>query len=155
MRRITLELAVALGLTIAAAIAVVVTAHAGDVMVSGAFARASATPAAKAGAVYFTIRNEGTAADTLTGVATDAASSAMLHENVEENGVVSMRHMEALPIASKATVTLSPQKMHVMLMGLKAPLKKGEHISLTLTFEKAGEVKVDVPVGDVAASGPQ
>lgn len=155
MRRIILELAIATGLTVAAVIAVVVAAHAGDVMVSGAFARASATPAAKAGAVYFTIRNEGAAADKLTNVATDAAQSAMLHENVEENGVVSMRHLEALPVAAKETVTLSPTKLHVMLMGLKAPLKKGEHISLTLTFEKAGQIKVDVPVGGVAASAAE
>jgi periplasmic copper chaperone A len=156
MRRLIFELAFATGLTIAAVIAVVVAAHAGDdVMVLGAFARASATPAAKAGAAYFTIRNEAATPDKLTGVATDAAQSAMLHENVEENGVVSMRHLMELPIAPKETVSLGPKKLHVMLMGLKAPLKKGEHISLTLTFEKAGEVKVDVPVGDVAAEGPQ
>jgi copper(I)-binding protein len=154
MRRLILELAFATGLTVAAVIAVVVQAHAGDVMVSGAFARASATPAAKAGAVYFTIRNEAATPDKLTGVATDAAQGAMLHENVEENGVVSMRHVMELPIAPNETVSLSPKKLHVMLMGLKAPLKKGEHISLTLTFEKAGEVKVDVPVGDVAAERP-
>jgi periplasmic copper chaperone A len=155
MRRLVIELAAATGLTIAAVVAVVVAAHAGDVMVTGAFARASATPAAKAGAVYFTIRNEGATPDKLMSVATDAAQSAMLHENVEENGVVSMRHLMELPIAPKETVTLSPRKLHVMLVGLKAPLKKGEHLALTLTFEKAGEVKVDVPVGDVAANGPE
>jgi copper(I)-binding protein len=155
MRHLILELAFATGLTVAAAIAVVVEAHAGDVMVSGAFARASATPAAKAGAAYFTIRNEAAIPDKLTGLATDAAQSAMLHENVEENGVVRMRHLAALPIPAKETVSLGPKKLHVMLMGLKAPLKKGEHISLTLTFEKAGEIKVDVPVGDVAAEAPQ
>ena|SRR5262245_58126317 len=154
MRRIILPLAFAAGLTIAAVIAVVVAAHAGDVMVSGAFARASATPAAKAGAVYFTIRNEAATPDKLTGVATEAAQSAMLHENFEENGVVSMRHVMELAIAAKETVRLTPKKLHVMLMGLKAPLKKGEHISLTLTFEKAGEVKVDIPVADVAAEQP-
>jgi copper(I)-binding protein len=155
MRRIILELAIALGLTIAAVVAVVVAAHAGDVMVSGAFARASATPAAKAGAVYFTIRNEAATPDKLTGVATNAADMAMLHENVEENGVAGMRHLEALPIAAKESVTLGPNKTHVMLMGLKAPLKKGDHISLTLTFEKAGEIKVDVPVAGVAANAPE
>jgi copper(I)-binding protein len=154
MRRLIFELAFATGLTIAAVIAVVAAAHAGDVMVSDAFARASATPAAKAGAVYFTVRNEAATPDKLTGIATDAAQSAMLHENVEENGVVSMRHVMVLPIAPKETVSLSPKKLHVMLMGLKAPLKKGEHISLTLTFEKAGEVKVDVPVAGVAAEKP-
>ncbi|MGE3871406.1 MAG: copper chaperone PCu(A)C [Parvibaculaceae bacterium] len=152
MRRLILELAAATGLTIAAVVAVVVAAHAGDIMVSGAFARASATPAAKAGAVYFTIRNESAAADRLTGVETDAAQMAMVHETVEENGVASMRHLEALEIAPKETVTLAPRKLHVMLTGLKAPLKQGERISLTLTFAKAGPIKVDVPVGGVAAS---
>jgi copper(I)-binding protein len=155
MRRIILELAVATGLTVAAVVAVVAAAHAGDVMVSGAFARASATPAAKSGAVYFTVRNEGASPDKLTGLATDAAEMAMLHENVEENGVVSMRHLDALPIPAEESVTLTPEKTHVMLVGLKAPLKKGEHISLRLTFEKAGEIKIDVPVGGVAANAPE
>jgi copper(I)-binding protein len=154
MRRLILELIAAIGLTVAAAISVVHAAHAGDVMVSDAFARASATPAAKTGAVYFAIRNDGSTPDQLTAVRTNAAQTAMLHETVEENGVVSMRHVEALPVASKETVTLTQKKMHVMLMGLKAPLKKGEHLSMILTFEKAGDVTVDVPVGDVAASAP-
>ncbi len=154
MRRLIIELAAAIGLTVAAAVSVVNAAHAGDVMVTDAFARASATPVARAGAVYFTIRNDGALPDRLTAIATDAAQTAMLHENVEENGVVSMRHIEALVIAPKETVTLAPKKMHVMLMGLKAPLKKGEHLSVTLTFEKAGTVKIDVPVGDVAADRP-
>jgi copper(I)-binding protein len=155
MRRLFIELAAAIGLTIAAVVSVVNAAHAGDVMVSDAFARASATPAARAGVLYFTIRNNGAVADKLTAIETDAAQMAMLHENVEDNGVNSMRHIEALAIAPKDTVKLSPKKMHVMLMGLKAPLKKGEHFLVTLTFEKAGSVKVDVPVGDVAANAPQ
>jgi hypothetical protein len=155
MRSFVLELAAAIGLTIAAAVSFVTAAHAGDMMVTGAFARASATPAAKSGALYFTIRNDGDAADKLTTVQTDAAQMAMLHENVEENGVVSMRHVEAITIAPKETLTLAPKKMHVMLMGLKAPLKKGERLAVTLTFEKAGEVKLDVPVGGVAADGPE
>src|SRR5262245_45310202 len=109
MRRLILPLVFATGLTIAAVIAVVIAAHAGDVLVTGACARASATAQAKAGAAYFTIRNEAATPDKLTGVTTDAAQSAMLHENVEENGVVSMRQLMELPVASKETVTLSPK----------------------------------------------
>lgn len=155
MRRLVIELAAATGLTIAAAIAFITSAHAGEVMVSGAFARASATPVAKSGAVYFTLRNDGDAADRLTAITTDAAASAMLHETVETNGVASMRHLEALTLGPRQAIKLAPRKMHVMLMGLKAPLKKGENLVLTLSFEKAGEVKVDVPIGDVAAEAPQ
>ena len=155
MRRLFLELTAAIGLTVAAAISVVHAAHAGDVMVNDAFARASATPVAKTGAIYFTIHNDGSTPDQLTAIRTDAADMAMLHESVEENGVVSMRHIEALKIAPKETLSLTDKKMHVMLMGLKAPLKKGESLSVTLTFEKAGNVQVDVPVGDVGATSPQ
>ncbi|QIG50046.1 copper chaperone PCu(A)C [Nordella sp. HKS 07] len=155
MRRLVLELAAAISLTVAAAVSFVTAAQANGMMVTGAFARASATPAAKAGAVYFTIRNDGDVADKLTAVQTDAAQMAMLHENVEENGVVSMRHLEAITIAPKETVALGPRKTHVMLTGLKAPLKKGERLTLTLTFEKAGTILVDVPVGGVAADGPE
>jgi len=155
MRRLVLELAAAISLTVAAAVSFVTVAQANGMMVTGAFARASATPAAKAGAVYFTIRNDGDVADKLTAVQTDAAQMAMLHENVEENGVVSMRHLEAITIAPKETVALGPRKTHVMLTGLKAPLKKGERLTLTLTFEKAGTILVDVPVGGVAADGPE
>jgi copper(I)-binding protein len=43
----------------------------------------------------------------------------------------------------------------VMLMGLKKPLKQGEHFTLTLTLERAGDMKVDVPVAGVAASAPE
>ena len=48
---------------------------------------------------------------------------------------------------------MKPGGVHVMLMGLKAPLKEGESIVITLTFEKAGKLDVTVPVGGVAASG--
>lgn len=155
MRRLVLELAAAIGLTVAAAVSFVTAAQASDMMVTGAFARASATPTAKAGVVYFSIRNDGDVADRLTAVKTDAAQMAMLHENLEENGVVSMRHLDAITIAPKETVALGPSKTHVMLMGLTAPLKKGERLTVTLTFEKAGEIAVDVPVAGVAADGPE
>lgn len=155
MRRFVLELVAAISLTVAAAVSFVTDAQASDLMVTGAFARASATPAAKAGAVYFTIRNNGDAVDKLTAVQTEAAQMATLHENVEENGVVSMRHLEAITIAPSQTFALSPKKTHVMLMGLKAPLKKGERLIVKLTFEKAGEIALDVPVAGVAAEGPE
>ena len=43
---------------------------------------------------------------------------------------------------------------HVMLMGLKAPLKQGESFPLTLTFERAGSVEVMVSVEKIGATEP-
>jgi periplasmic copper chaperone A len=63
------------------------------------------------------------------------------------NGVMQMRELaNGLPIPSGGSVALKPGSYHVMLIGLKKPLAPGETISLTLTFEKAGNISVTVPV---------
>lgn len=56
-------------------------------------------------------------------------------------------------IPQGGTLEMKPGGYHIMLMGLAQPLKKGEEIEITLTFEKAGDLKVKVPVGEVAAGG--
>jgi copper(I)-binding protein len=122
--------------------------------VTGAFARASATPAAKAGAVYLTIRNTGAADDVLQGVQTPAAAMAMLHATEMIDGVASMKHLDKVEVGAGSEVKLQPLGTHIMLMGLKAPLKEGESIPLVLEFENAGKVEVTVPVGGVAAVAP-
>jgi copper(I)-binding protein len=141
-------------LTLGAAFAFGSLAHAGDVAVSGAFARASAFSGAKAGSAYLTITNQGTEADRLVGLKTDVAGKASLHETVMEDGVMSMHERQSLDFAPGASVDLSPSGTHVMLTGLKAPLQAGATFKLTLVFEKAGEVTVDVPVGAVGATEP-
>jgi copper(I)-binding protein len=146
-----IEVLVAIALTLAAAFASVTGAFAGDVMVMNAYARASATPMAKAGAAYLSVMNHGTEADRLMSISTPAAARAELHTTVMEGDVMKMEAVGPLEVAPMATVDMKPGGMHVMLMGLKAPLKEGEKIELVLTFEKAGEVKVEVPVGTVAA----
>jgi periplasmic copper chaperone A len=153
MRRIFLEIAVAALLTIAAAVLLAIEAIASDVMVMDAYARASATSAAKSGAAYLTMMNHGNTADRLIGLSADIAESAQIHENVETNGMVSMQPVGTLDIPAGSEVELAPGGLHIMLFGLRKPLKKGGHFTLTLTFERSGAVVVDVPVGDVAQDG--
>ncbi len=126
---------------------------AGGLTVEYAWARASAGMVG-AGAAYATIRNGGNADDRLIGVAaTSVAGMAMLHTTVDEGGVMKMRHVDAIPIKAGETVTLRPGRNHVMLMGLKAPLKEGQRFPLALRFEKAGTVTVEVEVKAPGASG--
>jgi periplasmic copper chaperone A len=127
-------------------------AFASDIMVMDAMARASITPVAKTGAVYFTVMNHGAADDKLLSVTTPVANSAEVHETTMDGDVMKMRAVEGgLPVAAGTMVELKPGGFHLMLMGLRSPLVKGESLELELTFEKAGVVKVAAPVGEVAA----
>jgi len=98
------------------------------------------------GVVYFTLSNHGATPDALTGAATPAAESAELHEDVMTGDVMSMKKIDTLPLPPGAAVTLAQGKYHLMLTGVKSPLKPGDTVPLTLTFEKHAPIEIDVPV---------
>jgi periplasmic copper chaperone A len=153
MRRIILELSAAIALTLCAILASAAGASASDLMVSAAYARASATPVAKSGAAYLTIMNHGAAPDRLLAILTPVARSAQLHRTVAVGEVMKMEAVDGLDIPAGAMIEMAPGGLHVMLMGLSAPLTEGAKIDAVLVFEKAGEVKVQIPIGAVAADG--
>ena len=116
---------------------------------------ARATPGSvKTGAVYFTIENKGAAPDRLLSLSSPVAGSATLHEMQMEGNIMKMRPLGSVTIAPGKSIELKPSGNHVMLEGLKQPLKEGEHFPLTLNFEKAGPQQVEVAVGKVGAMGP-
>jgi copper(I)-binding protein len=119
--------------------------------VEHAWARASAGPT---GAAYFSVTNHGVAPDRLIAVRTPWAEKAELHEDKVENGVMKMRPLGPLTIGPGESAVLKPGADHVMLMGLKEPLKQGERFPLTLSFEAAGDVQVMVQVERAGAMGP-
>jgi copper(I)-binding protein len=100
---------------------------------------------------YFTVTNAGTAPDTLTGAACACAASASLHKTETRGGVSRMAPAGPIALAPGASVTLKPGGLHLMLMGLKAPIKPGDTVRVTLTFAKAG--KVEVPLKAAAMAG--
>jgi periplasmic copper chaperone A len=106
------------------------------------------------GVVYLTITNSG-AADTLIAVSTPVAAMADLHQTINDNGVMKMRPVHALPIETGKTITLAPGGYHIMLMSLKKTLKQGDNFPVTLTFEKVGTITVTATVEKAGAtSGP-
>ena len=126
-------------------------AQAAELAVSGAFARASL--GSGPGVVYFTITG-GDVADRLVSASSVRAGHVALHSMMMQGEVMRMREVDAIEVAAGATVSLKPGGLHMMLEGLKAPLKQGETVPLVLHFEKAGERVMEVPVGAVGASGP-
>jgi periplasmic copper chaperone A len=78
----------------------------------------------------------------LTGISTTTASSAMLHENVDDNGVMKMLMLEKLDIPEGGKVVMGPAKLHVMLMGPKAVYKIGTEVPFEMVFAGAGQLQV-------------
>ncbi|HEX3709015.1 MAG TPA: copper chaperone PCu(A)C [Pseudolabrys sp.] len=123
----------------------------GHLKISAAWARA--TPGgASVGGGYMTITNAGTEPDRLLGGTSGVSKMFQIHQMKMDNGIMKMRPVEGgLEIKPGQTVTLDPSGYHVMLMGLKQPLKQGEHFKATLEFAKAGKVDVDFTVEGVGA----
>ena len=126
-------------------------AQTGALEVNHAWARA--TPGKSSiGAAYLTIQSP--APDRLVAASTPVAKEAQLHTMTMTGMVMKMRPISNVDIPADKPVTLAPGGMHIMLMGLKQPLKAGQSFPLTLTFAKAGTRTVDVAVEPVGASGP-
>jgi len=117
-----------------------------DISILHPWARPTAETA-KNGAVYLSISNNGQTAETLVSVSTPVAEKSEIHENVEEGGVLKMRAVkDGLKLAPGQSIELKPGGHHIMLIGLKQRLEEGKPFPLTLTFEKGGELAVEVRV---------
>ena len=111
-------------------------------------ARVRATlPGAHVTAAYVSITNKGDRPEYLTGAVTRLATHVEIHKMEMDGDVMKMRPLGAsLEIPAGQTITLKPGGLHLMLMGLTTAAKKGDTASLTLIFEHAGEIELNVPV---------
>lgn len=145
------SLLVALGMALAAGEAGAHEIRAGSLTVEHPWARATAT-AQETGAVYMIIHNRGDAADRLLGASSSEAETVALHESaVSADGVARMGEAHGIEVPAGGEVRLAPGGLHVMLTGMKTQLFEGITFPLTLEFERAGEVPVEVEVQGAAA----
>ena len=98
------------------------------------------------GAVYVAINNKGSADDRLIGVVTDRAGMAMVHQTELVDGVAQMRMAGEINIPAGQRIEMVPGGTHIMLQGLRAPLKTGDSFGLVLKFRKSGDKTVMVDV---------
>lgn len=116
-------------------------------MVSDSYAR-STGPLAKAGAAYMKIMNHSKKDDRLVSVYSDIAKKTELHTHLKsDNGVMKMMRIDkGIEIGAMKEHALVRGGEHIMFMGLKEPFEDGKIIPVTLLFEKAGEVNIEVVV---------
>jgi len=117
------------------------------------FTRAT-PPGAKSGGAFFVVQNASPTSDKLIGAASPAAGSAEIHQMAMDGGMMKMRAVTAVDIPSGGKLELKPGGYHLMLLDLKQPLKVGDKVPLTLTFQNAGTILVSVEVEAMGSMGP-
>lgn len=105
------------------------------------------------GAGYLAIENRGAMPDRLLAASSPASGRVELHTHVRDGDVMRMREVPAIDLPPGRTVMLEPSGLHLMLIGLMAPLERGGNVPMTLRFERAGEVTVMLTVQAAGARG--
>jgi periplasmic copper chaperone A len=116
----------------------------GAIAIGHPYARAT-VPGQPAGGGFLKLENKGDA-DRLLSASASVSGSVELHSMSMDGDVMRMRQVNAIDLPAGKTVELKPGGLHIMFIGLKAPLKAGDSFPLKLKFEKAGEVTVEVKV---------
>lgn len=128
---------------------------AGNLVIGHPWSRATPN-GAKVGGGYFTITNNGTTPDRLVSVsAPSVADHVEIHEMAMNNNVMTMRQVAGgVTVDPGKTVAFVPGGFHLMMMGLKSPLKEGDRVRADLNFEKAGPVEITINVEGIGAQHP-
>ena len=125
----------------------------GNLEIDAPWARATPPGASVAGG-YASIRNRGAAPDKLVAASSPAAERVELHLMSMQGNVMKMQQVHALEVPAGGELALKPGGAHLMFVGVKAPFKMGERVPVMLRFEKAGEVEVQLSVGEMGGSAP-
>ena len=103
------------------------------------------------GAVYVTIENKGGQDDRLVSVMTDHAAMAMVHQTEMSGGVARMRMAGEINVPAESSIKMIPGGTHIMLEGLRTPLRTGDSFPLVLKFRESEEERVSVRVAEADA----
>ncbi|WP_373187497.1 copper chaperone PCu(A)C [Halopseudomonas sp.] len=107
-------------------------------------------PVAPAGAAYLQIQNRGKTSDSLVAAHSPIAGQVEVHQHVHVDGLMKMQKVEQLHLGPGDDVVFEPGGYHFMMFGLKQPLVAGERFPLTLVFENAGSIEVEVAINKEA-----
>jgi copper(I)-binding protein len=116
-----------------------------DILIKDPWVR-EVPPVSRMSAAFMTIINRGDATDRLIGVSSEISRKAEIHTMIHDKGMMKMRKIKEVTIRPGEEVTLKPGGLHIMLIGLKKPLREGERIIIKLHFEESGTITLEAPV---------
>lgn len=127
--------------------------RAGDLAIDHPWTRAVGA-AAPTAAGYMVIRNTGAAPDRLVAAETPRAARVEMHEMSVTEGIMRMRPIAGgIPLPLGGEVRLAPGGLHLMLVGPQGGFEQGTRVPVTLVFERAGRVAVELAVEAAGARG--
>jgi periplasmic copper chaperone A len=126
----------------------------GDIQVRHPWSRAT-PPGAKIAVAYMEIRNLGSQPDKLLSASSSVAQRVEMHVTQHEGEVMKMRQVKAFEVPARERYALRPGGSHLMLVGLAQPLKNGERFAMTLRFERAGELVIELEVQEAGSKHPR
>lgn len=112
-----------------------------------------APPNAPATGAFMVIKNNGDKDVKVVKADNPASRVTELHTHLNEGGVMKMRPVPAIDIKAKGEAVLKPGSLHVMMIDLKAPMKEGDVVPITLTFDDGSAKTVDAKVVRPMAAG--
>ena len=112
-------------------------------------------PEAKVTAGYMIIHNKAALPDRLLSVSSASANRVETHVIIQDGDILRMRQVKGYDIPAAGSFELKPGGAHLMFVGVKQPFKEGDKVAVTLRFEKAGEVKIELPVRRAAPAAGQ
>jgi len=123
--------------------ALVVAADNSAVTVENAYARA-VPPTARNSGAYMLIRNDSDQTRKAVSAKSNVSQVTELHNHINDNGVMRMRHVDAIEIPAHGSVELKPGGYHVMLINLNQPLKPGDPVHIDLTLDDGTVLPIDL-----------
>ena len=112
-----------------------------------------APPNAPATGAFMVIKNSGDKDVKVVKADNPASKVTELHTHLNEGGVMKMRPVPAIEVKAKGEAVLKPGGLHVMLIEMKAPMKEGDSVPITLTFDDGSSKTVDAKVMRPMAEG--
>ena len=110
-----------------------------------------APPHAPATGAFMLIKNAGNSDRQLVKAESNVAKTVQLHNHINENGVMKMREVPSIDIKANGQAELKPGSYHVMLIGLTQPLKDGDPVAITLTFDDGSQQRISAPARPIHA----
>lgn len=117
-----------------------------SIAVSDAWIR-EVPPVSETSAIFMTLTNSSNSDLSLMHAESDAANFVELHTHeTDENGIHRMFRVKMIHIPANGQAMLKPMSYHIMLIGLKKPLKEGDEVAIKLHFYDGSSMDVNVPV---------
>jgi len=128
------------------------SAQANEIQIHNGYVRA-VPPSTPVTAAFMEIHNPSSEARALISASSPAAKAVELHTHTQVEGVMQMRQVDKIDLAAKSTTHLQPGGLHIMLIGLKAPLKTDAKVLVSLKLDDGSLIELNLPVRKVATQG--